>query len=126
MANKRRWFSFILCFFLVTALFLLLHGYSQANGGAAARLPGLRPGLLLYMLPGAIACPLAQRRRVLKVFYGALLAAIFCLLLHTLWLACQVSVLQLLPYSASMVFWCVFGALLYWFAAVMRGRHAIR
>ncbi|AOV96516.1 hypothetical protein A9798_05845 [Edwardsiella hoshinae] len=126
MANRRRWFSLILCFFLVTALFFLLHGYSQPNGDGGASLPGMRPGLLLYMLPGAIACPLAQRYRVLTVFYGASAAALCCLLLHTQWLACEVNVLQMLPYSASMVFWCVFGALLYWFTAVMRGQHAIR
>ncbi|AIJ06716.1 MULTISPECIES: inner membrane protein YbjM [Edwardsiella] len=125
MANGRRWFTLILCFLMVTALFLLSHSYTQANGGIAEP-PGVRPGLLLYMLPGFILCPLARRQRVLTVFCGALASATFCQLLHMLWLADDETPLQLLPYTASMVFWCVFGALLYWFAATLCGQRAVR
>lgn len=73
-------------------------------------------GLLLFVIPGAIASYLSSRKRLLCPLLGALYALPLCLLIRHFWLTPSSSFWQELAYATSAVFWCVFGAMLMLFA----------
>lgn len=71
--------------------------------------PGL--GLLLFVLPGAIASGMARHRRLTSPVVGALLALPVCLLMMLLWLSSPRSLPQQLAWLFSALFWTSLGAL---------------
>ncbi|MEH1239984.1 inner membrane protein YbjM [Serratia marcescens] len=99
MTSYRYWLGILSCFLLFSLVFL-----------------GQQTGLLLFVVPGAIASYLSSRKRLLCPLLGALYALPLCLLIRHFWLTPSYSFWQELAYATSAVFWCVFGAMLMLFA----------
>lgn len=94
------------CLFIMVCLLLLLsmHRTVQVTGSPQV-------GLLLFLLPGAIASFFSAQRRLVRPFLGAILAAPVCFVMIRLFFTSQYSCWQQLSWLVSAVFWCVFGAL---------------
>lgn len=120
MSDYRRWLGALVCFILVSVVFIALKGGGMPN--AEYKLPANsgETSLLLYIVPGLVACSLSRGRRVLNPFLGAMAAMAVCM---TLRYHANASLWQEAAYGVSAVCWCVFGAFIYLFAlACMRRR----
>ncbi|MFB5079322.1 hypothetical protein CD006_03520 [Enterobacter sp. 10-1] len=108
MKAERAWAGVACGFFLfiVVCLSLLLHMKGAFRAGGNPEL-----GLLLFLLPGALASCLSPGRRVLQPLVGAILAAPVCLAIMRIFFVTQRTFWQELAWLFSAVFWCALGAL---------------
>lgn len=108
MKSERAWAGIICGFFLfiVVCLSLLLPMKGAFRATAHPEL-----GLLLFLLPGAVASCLSPGQRVLCPLIGAMLAAPVCLVVMRFFLVTERSFWQELAWLLSAVFWCALGAL---------------
>ncbi len=109
MARNKGWVGATCCFLLFTVVFLS----QKIEVSEVAVSDGLRgsPGMLLFLLPGMVACFLSARGRLLYPLFGALAAMPVCLLVLHLWNTPMRSFWQELACVMSAVFWCVLGAM---------------
>ncbi|MEI7362046.1 inner membrane protein YbjM [Pectobacterium parmentieri] len=109
MTRNKGWISAICCFLLFTIVFLS----QKIDVSDVAVNDGLRgsPGMLLFLLPGMVACLLSARGRLLYPLFGAPAAIPVCLLVLHLWNTPMRSFWQELAYVMSAAFWCVLGSL---------------
>lgn len=98
--------SMFSCFVLFIVLCLSLHVNGEAFVYTSAQ-----PGLLLFVIPGAVSVCGAKHHRVTPSFIGALLALPVCLALMELWFISSRSFWQQLAWLSSGLFWCGFGAM---------------
>lgn len=112
MDIKRNWPGVVCCFLLFTTVCLCL-AFSVNGGLIATRHPEL--GLLLFILPGAVASSLSRGGEVVRPLLGAILAAPFCLLIMRLFIVTSRTFLQELAWLLSGIFWCALGALVFLF-----------
>ncbi|HID8270822.1 inner membrane protein YbjM [Serratia marcescens] len=113
MTSYRYWLGILSCFLLFSLVFL---GQQTGLFGSTDHEHHGETGLLLFVIPGAIASYLSSRKRLLCPLLGALYALPLCLLIRHFWLTQSSSFWQELAYATSAVFWCVFGAMLMLFA----------
>jgi len=116
MTSYRYWLGIFSSFLLFSLVFLgqkggVFSGSESAHDGET--------GLLLFVIPGAIASYLSSKKRILCPLLGALYAVPLCLFIRHFWLTPGYSLWQELAYTVSAVFWCVFGAMLYLFMRVI-------
>lgn len=112
MTSHRYWLGIFASFLLFSLIFL-----GQKGGffsGSESTHHG-ETGLLLFVIPGAIASYLSSKKRILCPLLGALYAVPLCLFIHYFWLTPGYSLWQELAYTISAVFWYTFGAMLYLF-----------
>ncbi|MCS4270223.1 MULTISPECIES: inner membrane protein YbjM [Raoultella] len=112
MKAERAWTGAVCGFFLfiVVCLSLLLHMKGTFRAGGNPEL-----GLLLFLLPGALASSLSPGRRVIQPLVGAILAAPVCLAMMRIFFVTQRTFWQELAWLFSAVFWCALGALCFMF-----------
>ncbi|VVA47039.1 inner membrane protein YbjM [Serratia ficaria] len=120
MAGYRYWLGISSCFLLFSLVFL---GQQSGMFGSTDHEHHGDPGLLLFVIPGAIASYLSSRKRLLCPLLGALYALPLCLVIRHFWLTPSSSFWQELAYATSAVFWCVFGAMLMLCAQALQQLH---
>ena len=109
----------VCCFVLFITLIVVLTTHSTSS---AAGDPDI--GLLFFTLPGAIASYVSRPSRVLRPLQGAVLAAVYSLLLVRLIFITPRSFWQDLAWLFSAVFWCGLGAL--FISALLHGKRRRR
>ncbi|MFC3395910.1 inner membrane protein YbjM [Brenneria rubrifaciens] len=109
MVNDKGWVGVACCFLLFIAVFMS-QKMDVSDAAVGESLHG-GPGMLLFLLPGAIAGCLCARGRLLYPLFGALLATPFCLIILHFWRMQQGAFWQELAYFLSAIFWSVLGAL---------------
>lgn len=112
MKHKQRWAGAICCFvfFIVVCFFLATH-----MKGAFWAAGHFEIGLLFFIFFGAVASFFLQRREVLKLLFGAMLAALCLMLIMRLFFLLTRLFWQELAWLLSAVFWCALGALCFLF-----------
>ncbi|MEH0834963.1 inner membrane protein YbjM [Pectobacterium cacticida] len=109
MTRMRKWVGAACCFLLFIAVFLS-QKITVSDVETNIELRG-SPEMLLFLLPGVVACCLSARGRLIYPLFGALTAMPVCLLILHFWTSPMRSFWQELAYVMSAVFWCVLGAL---------------
>ncbi|PWC18673.1 hypothetical protein DDT52_13675 [Brenneria roseae subsp. roseae] len=109
MTNDKGWVGAACCFLLFIVVFLS-QKMDVSDVAAGENLLG-GPGMLLFLLPGAIASCLSAQGRLIYPLVGALAAMPLCLVVLHLWRTPLDSFWQELAYVLSAVFWSVLGAL---------------
>ncbi|MCV9879973.1 inner membrane protein YbjM [Brenneria izbisi] len=121
MANEKGWVG-VACSFLLFIVVFLSQKMAVVDAVTGESLPG-GPGMLLFLLPGAIASVLSVRGRLLYPLFGALMAMPICLIILHLWRMPLGTFGQELAYILSAVFWSVLGALGFLFLNGMYRRY---
>lgn len=124
MSDYRRWLGALVCFVLVSIIFVVLKGESGPDAEYRLRSPSAEISLLLYIVPGFVAASLSRGRRVLNPFLGAVGAMAACEMMRYHF-AAHASFWQEAAYGASAVCWCVFGAFIYLFALTCVRRRSL-
>lgn len=116
MKSEHRWAGAACCFLLFLAICVAvivnLNGVLRPVGKA-------EPGLLIFIVPGAIASYFSRGKRLVLPLIGAVTAALVCLLFLRLCVHSGADMWQEVAWLFSAVFWCGIGALSYMFASAL-------
>ncbi|WP_114194113.1 inner membrane protein YbjM [Edaphovirga cremea] len=116
MSVSRSWCSPLICCALFIVVYILLRlMFPIVNNEPHST----EYGLLLFIVPGIITCHITQRADLANISLGAMAAIPLCLVIRYLFFVQERSPLQELAYNASAIFWCLSGALMYWFVRSM-------
>ena len=102
------WTGIISCFVLYCLVFVAVLYEMNMDSIMQTK---LRPGLLIFVMPGAIAAMTSREAPLTVALSGALLATPFFMLVLHYSLPEHTSLLQELAFITSAVFWCGSGAL---------------
>ncbi|WP_126298266.1 inner membrane protein YbjM [Shimwellia blattae] len=117
MMRSHRWMSVICCCVLFIVVFLAVR-WNMRGAFRAAGHPEL--GLLVFLIPGAVASFFARQERVVEPLIGVMIALPACVIaLHTIF-ASERSFWQELAWLFSAVFWSSLGSLCFLLVFAMR------
>lgn len=119
MIRSHRWVGIICCCVLFTAVFIGVR-WNMRGAFRAAGNPEL--GLLVFLIPGAIASFFSREERVVEPLIGVMIALPLCLVfLHTIFSSGR-SIWQEMAWLLSAVFWTSLGSLCFLMVSSMRKR----
>lgn len=117
--RPHRWMSVICCCVLFIVVFLAVR-WNMRGAFRAAGHPEL--GLLVFLIPGAVASFFARQERVIEPLIGVMIALPVCIIaLHTIFVSDR-SFWQEMAWLLSAVFWSSLGSLCFLMVTGMRRR----
>ncbi|WP_058913048.1 inner membrane protein YbjM [Entomohabitans teleogrylli] len=117
--SRYRWLGIVCCCVLFVVVFCSLRWHMQGAFISAGH-PEL--GLLLFLLPGAVASFFSRQERLIEPLIGAMLALPLCILFLHLFFSSDRAFWQEVAWLFSAVFWSVLGSLGYLLVLLLRRR----